>query len=197
MRLSSPILTHYRQALLLIGWFVISLILLRSLLRDASFNTVLEPTPYRLDLTLWPSNATSGVVVERLTFDNDWKPVTAVIHQVSSNESDIRHRVHELLEYPFIQQVLIHRGDATLTTKLTVEVCVVSWMGRDPYLLCGANLCFSATGSGSFAASAGWDFWTRKQQWTLWHLCTLHDMCYGILWCLLLSRWYLVPSCHG
>lgn len=138
MRLSSPIFTHYRQALLLIGWFVISLILLRSLLRDASFNTVLEPTPYRLDLTLWPSNTTTTATngaVERLTFDNDWKPVTAVIHQVSSNESDIKQRVHELLEYPFIQQVLIHRGDATLTTKLTVEVRKkYYWVVRDPFM---------------------------------------------------------------
>ena len=122
MRFSFPITAHYRQALLLVGWFVISLILLRSLLRDSSLDTVLEPTPYRLDFATWPFNATaSHGAVERLAFDNDWKPVTAVIHQVSTNQSDIKRRVRELLEYPFIQQVLIHRSD-TATLKLTVEV---------------------------------------------------------------------------
>lgn len=121
MRLSSPNLSHYRLTLLLIGWFVISLGLLYSLLRDSSFKTVLEPTPYRLDLPSWPSTSSGGAVVERLAFDNDWKPVTAVIYQVSTNQSDIIERVHELLEYPFVQQVLIHRADKT-AYKLTVQV---------------------------------------------------------------------------
>lgn len=121
MRLSSPNLSHYRLTLLLIGWFVISLGLLYSLLRDSSFKTTLEPTPYRLDLPSWPSTSPGGAVVERLAFDNDWKPVTAVIYQVSTNQSDIIERVHELLEYPFVQQVLIHRADKT-TYKLTVQV---------------------------------------------------------------------------
>lgn len=124
-------LLHHRKRLALISVGILIFLFLGSRsTKSPDYSLQPETTPYRLDLSVWPTTLDndneqqqSAFASDMFTVDgpnSDLKAVTAVIYRISQDPDNIVRVVHHLLRYPFIREIYIH--NPMTRQKLTVEV---------------------------------------------------------------------------
>lgn len=123
-------LLHHRKRLALISVGILIFLFLGSRsTKSPDYSLQPETTPYRLDLSVWPTTLDndneqqqSAFASDMFTVDgpnSDLKAVTAVIYRISQDPDNIVRVVHHLLRYPFIREIYIH--NPMTRQKLTVE----------------------------------------------------------------------------